>query len=336
MLIDRMPDFYRARSTRCAGCGHEEKFDQSWLTRWEQGYETCPECGADCSDERATRIVADPDDPALQLDEVCGLSWWHSSTLADWPSATYDPLAGVTNDALTRFAEDVCIASWANGKKERALHVGTYEAAVHNMLRRIDDEWDGGKQFFLSRVHLRPDLVINGQVTDDLSEFGGDLPLRTACPPGIDATRYVNQHEDPGSISLALGRGAIQYVQRIPIPVKPQSVPPWYEQALGRLVRASPELVVIDEPDSFLAQLRQRTGRTQMTSERARVQAALLDEIAAYLPESVSVQVRAAIELSDNQKPSDWCDYLAGMMQLIDEPQLVIETARQASREHVR
>ncbi len=49
---------------------------------------------------------------------------------------------------------DKHVAAWAARRRAKALHIGTYEAAVHNMLRRIRDQADRGNQFYLYRVHL--------------------------------------------------------------------------------------------------------------------------------------------------------------------------------------
>ncbi|MGO1524313.1 MAG: hypothetical protein ACTHWO_10505 [Nesterenkonia sp.] len=35
----------------------------------------------------------------------------------------------------------------------------------------------------------------------------------------MDVARYLNYHEDPGGLSLALGRDAIAYVQQVTVPL---------------------------------------------------------------------------------------------------------------------
>ncbi|MGB5937356.1 MAG: hypothetical protein WBG76_16020, partial [Ornithinimicrobium sp.] len=90
-LVDRLPDFYRSRLARCVACGHEQAFDADWFERWSHGDEACPSCGVDCTAEDATRVEADPADPALDDSQVLSLSWWHTSTHADWPSGDFDP-----------------------------------------------------------------------------------------------------------------------------------------------------------------------------------------------------------------------------------------------------
>lgn len=65
------------------------------------------------------------------------------------------------------------------------------------------------------------------------------------------------------------------------------------------------------------------------------MQVDLLDGVTAYLPENIKHQVRTAIDLGHDVDPSEWCDYLAGVMQLVDEPLQVIEFVRQMPHELV-
>lgn len=46
-----------------------------------------------------------------------------------------------------RMGGDKRVVSWAARQRAKALHVGTYEAAVHNMLRRMRDQADDCSQF---------------------------------------------------------------------------------------------------------------------------------------------------------------------------------------------
>lgn len=132
-LVDRLPDFHRWRMTRCAACGHKQAFDADWFERWSRGEETCPGCGVDCTAEDATRVEADPADPALDDSLVLSLSWWHTSTHADWPPEDFDPTARLDGTTLQRMGGDEATERRASRQREKALHVGTYEAAVQNM-----------------------------------------------------------------------------------------------------------------------------------------------------------------------------------------------------------
>lgn len=326
-LVDRRPDFYRSRRTRCVGCGHGQAFDAEWLERWSHGDEVCPGCGADCTEEAATHLVADPADPALDDTKVLRLSWWHTSTDSDWPSADFDPLARLDTTTRQRMGGQEAAERWAERQKRKALHVGTYEAAVQNMMRRIDRQGDAGRMFYLYRVRLRPDLVVAPGCGDEVVDFVGDVELSVACPPGIDAVRYVNIHEDPGGVSLALGRLAIQAVQRLQIPLESPDVASWRSSALARLMTASAQPVEVVGADDDLTRLLRSVSGPVMTSEREREQIRVRDEVTAHLPGGIREQVRAAVGMDDDD-PARWCDRLAAIVQLIDAPQDVVRRAR--------
>lgn len=329
-LVDRASDFYRRRSTRCAACGHEQAFDAGWFERWNWREEACPGCGVDCTAEQATRLVANPDDPALDDRLAVRLSWWHTSACADWPSAVFDPMAQLSTTTRRRMGGESAARRWAARQKAKALHVGTYEAAIQNMLRRIDRQGDAGRPFYLYRVRLRSDVVIAAGCGDELVDFVGDVALSEACPLGIDVTRYVNLHEDPGGVSLALGRQAIHSVQRLRIPLEEPAVTAWRASALRRLRRASKEPVAVVEPDNAVTRLRLRLGGPTLTSARRQEQIRLRDEVTEHLPAGLRDQVRVAVAIDDEIEPARWCDDLAAIVELIDDAEAVVSRARAA------
>lgn len=336
-LVDRLPDFYRRRLTRCAACGHEQSFDDDWFERWSHREELCPGCGVDCTSEDATRVEADPADPALNDSLVLGLSWWHTSTHADWPPANVDPAARLDEPTRHRMGGDEAVARWVVRQNEKALHVGSYEAAVQNMLRRIHNQGDLGQTFYLYRVRLRPDLAVRAGCSGEVVDFVGDVALRDVCPAGIDAARYVNSHEDPGGISLALGRDAVHSVQRLRLPLDNSSGASWRESAMERLTAASSQPVAVIEPDNELTRLRRRfNGGPTMTSRRMQGQTRILHEVTAHLPTKIRRQVRAAVSVDDTADPAEWCDSLASIMQLIDDPEVVVLAARETTSTPVR
>ncbi len=217
--VERPIDFSRDRDMLCASCGYRFRVDLDWLDRWNCGQEDCPGCGLTCEREEAPQVTVDPDDPALHDGQVARFSWYHTSTHADWPKKDFDPAAALTEQTRWMMGGDTHVTAWATRQKAKALHVGTYEAAIHNMLRRMDDQADRLSQFYLYRVHLRPDVVVREGWLIDPSNFVGDVVLAEVCPPGIDVVRYLNYHEDPGGLSLALGRAAIQWIQRVALPL---------------------------------------------------------------------------------------------------------------------
>lgn len=122
--------------------------------------ETCPGCGMTCEHEDSPRVTVDPDDPALDDDRVARFFWYHTSTLPDWPTRNFDPAAVLTSETRMMMGGGERVAEWAARQEAKALHVGTYEAAVHNMLRRIRDQADQRSQFYLYRVRLKPSAVV--------------------------------------------------------------------------------------------------------------------------------------------------------------------------------
>lgn len=206
-----------------------------------------------------------------------------------------------------------------------------------DMLRRIDNQGDLGQTFYLYRVRLRPDLAVRAGCSGEVVDFVGDVALRDVCPAGIDAARYVNSHEDPGGISLALGRDAVHSVQRLRLPLDNSSRASWRESALDRLTAASSQPVAVVEPDNELTRLRRRfNGGPTMTSRRMQGQTRILHEVTAHLPATVRRQVRAAVSIDDTADPAEWCDSLASVMQLIDDPEVVVLAARETTSTPVR
>lgn len=107
-----------------------------------------------------------------------------------------------------------------------AIHLGTYEAAIENMLRRMADEGDVNAQFYLHRVRLAVDPGdIADQVRQEFSDWVGYVPQSVIRADGYRVLRYVNRHEHKGGISLAVVPSVIAAVQTIAIPLPPLSPP---------------------------------------------------------------------------------------------------------------
>ena len=119
------------------------------------------------------------------------------------------------------------------------LHIGTYESAIENMFRRMRDQDGSAEQFYLYRVRLSPDCVIEAGVHQEPTDFVGDARLADVCGPGVNTFRYVNTHEDPSSVSLANEVDAIHAVQRILIPLPVQATDSWVTDATSRLLEAA-------------------------------------------------------------------------------------------------
>ncbi|MFF4253795.1 hypothetical protein ACFY1L_21575 [Streptomyces sp. NPDC001663] len=189
--MERRIDFWRERQMLCGRCDHRWRVDLDWIDRWEQAEETCPGCGMTCEHEDSPRVTVDPEDSALHDDRVARLFWYHTSTQPDWPRRDYDPAAVLTSETRRLMGGGERGAARVGRQRAKAVHVGTYEAAVHNMLRRSRDQADqGSSQFYTYRVRLKPSVVMGEGWLVDPSNFVGDVVLDEVCPPGVDAARY--------------------------------------------------------------------------------------------------------------------------------------------------
>lgn len=297
----------------CGGCGHRWAVDLEWIERWDQGDERCPGCGVDCTKEEAPRVTIDPTDPALVDEDVARLSWYHTSTHADWPPRDIDPAAGLTVQTILMMGGDARVAEWAQRQRGKALHVGTYEAAIHNMLRRLDDQGDDGKQFYLYRVFLRPDVVTRNGWLIDPSNFVGDVELAEVCPPGIDVARYLNYHEDPGGLSLAVGLEAIAATQRVAVPTLTNLDEQWVSETAEEIRTANEA-----PPRPIWMQARQTVNpQTHRAGQIA-------EGLAQRLPVNLRDQFRSAVGYAHGIDPSQWSRHAIGLVSTITTPDSVL------------
>lgn len=296
--MERPIDFWPDRHMLCGNCGDPIVVDLDWIELWECGKEGCPRCGLTCEHENAARVTVDPDDPALEDDHVASFFWYHTSTAPDWPVQDFDPTADLTAEDRRKMGGDVGIASVAAVYRAKALHVGTYAAAVHNMFRRMGDQADRDNQFYLYRVHLRPDVVVKKDWVPDPSDWLDTVVLEDVCPPGIDVTRYLNYHEDPGGLSLVLGRNEIASVQQVAIPLLDAGADDnWTLSAIKELEEASDTPVC--EQDILGSWRPGPLPRAQVGQE-------LGEALAARLPVNLRRQFKSAVSFSEGEDPAQW------------------------------
>ncbi|MGW0121877.1 hypothetical protein [Streptomyces sp. NPDC003327] len=313
--MERRIDFTRERQMLCGRCDHRWRVELDWIDRWEQAQETCPGCGVTCEQEDAPRVTVDPDDPALDDDRVATLFWYHTSTQPDWPTRDFDPAAFLTPETRMMMGGEQRVSAWTACQRAKALHVGTFESAVHNMLRRIRDQGDQHSQFYLYRVRLKPSVVVRKGWLVDPSNFAGDVVLDEVCPPGVDVARYLNYHEDPGGLSLALGRDAIATVQRIAVPPPDAWDGGWVRDAVtalkgvsGAVVPATGKLASFKRPSSRRAVL----GREFSAS------------LAGRLPVNLRDQFVSAAEFAEGEESEQWARRTSGLFGLMDDPNCVL------------
>lgn len=299
----------------CGGCGREFVVDLDWIDRWEQSDEQCPGCGLTCEHEDAPRATVDPDDPALDDDLVARFSWYHASTHPDWPPKHFDPAADLTAETRLMMGGEQHVAAWAARQRAKALHVGTYEAAVHNMFRRMDHQADSRSRFYLYRVCLKPSVVVREGWLIDPSDWLGDVVLAEVYPSGIDVARYLNYHEDAGGISLALGREAVASVQQVAIPLLDGGDGDWTCETIAALESAS------DVPIPVTGKL----GRfMQPSSPRRTLGRELGRALSDRLPVNLRHQFESAVSFGKGDDPAQWASRAAGLLELVADPQRVL------------
>lgn len=316
MAVERRIDFSRDRCMLCAGCGHRFVADLDWIDRWEHSGENCPGCGLTCEHKDAPRVTVDPDDPGLDDERVAHFSWYHTSTQPDWPTKDFDPAAALTPETRMRMGGGGRVAAWAARQRAKALHVGTYEAAIHNMLRRMENQADSRSRFHVYRVRLRPDVVVREGWLIDPSDWLGDVVLEQVCPQGIDVARYLNYHEDPGGISLALGRGAIAEVQQTLLPLPGRTPDNKWERDASAALESESDVAVpaAGKLGRFMPPVSPRSNKARE----------IATALAGRLPANLRSQFESAVEFGAADDPGNWAKRTNNLITLIEEPQRVL------------
>lgn len=308
---------------RCGSCRHEWRVSAEWLDRFNQALEACPDCGTDCRSEDRPDFSAEQDDPSHDDSTVRELYWYHSSTHANWPDRDFDPTAPLTDITKQRMQTmgygSRGLVRWAGQQKAKALHLG-YEAAIENMFRRMNDQDSSADQFYLYRVQLGPDCIIEAGVHREPSDFVGDAYLADVCGPGVNAFRYVNTHEDPSSVSLAVELEVIHAVQRISIPLPVDVADAWAIEATSRLLDAAskpPQL-----PRGKLQQWRRQVP-SALVSEARR----LKQEISAGLPLALRERFYAGFDDTGfGANPGAFPAKLIGLARLVTDARVVLNS----------
>ncbi|MGW9111673.1 hypothetical protein [Microbacterium sp. NPDC055683] len=324
-VVERVVDFERLRQLRCGACEHEWNPTAEWLELFSQALEACPSCGTDCQGEDRPRFHAEPNDPSRDGDAVRELYWYHSSTHANWPNRSFDPLADLTGETkrrMERMLPPRGLERWAEKQMSKALHVGTYEAAIENMFRRIHRQGSAFDQFFLYRVRLRRDCVIEPGVHVEPTDSDGDAQLSDVCGPGVNVFRYVNVHEDASSISLAIGVDAISAVQKIAVPLSVQGDAEWIMSATERLLEGASKRPA--PPTGPLAKwMRPERQEQSLLPETARSVAA---EVAADLPRPLRERFHFRIdEESFLNSPTTFPSMVLGLARLVTDSKAVLD-----------
>lgn len=321
-VTERSINFERLRRMRRGSCYHEWLVTAEWLDRFSQGLEACPQCGTDCCGDDRPNFCADPEDPMHNDEAARQAYWYHTSTHENWPDSTFDPAAGLTDITMRRMEAGSGVGAverWAARQKAKALHIGTYEAAIESMFRRMRNQGDSHRQFYLYRIRLHPNCVIEPGVHDEPTNWVGDAHLSEVCSPGTSVLRYVNVHEDPSSLSLAIEPSAVGAVQRIRLPLDVDRSDPWIVTATQRLLVAASKPSPESEPD-----YRRQQGRLKsaLSSEALMLELAIAADLPPALRRRFSVGFDdQAFELAPDAYPAK----LIGLARLVTGAQAVLE-----------
>ena len=324
--MERPIDFSRDRHMLCGSCDQRFLVDLDWIDRWEQRQEKCPGCALTCEHENAPRVTVDPADPALDESRVARLTWYHTSTHPDWPTTDFDPAADLTAETRQRMGGHQPVADWAARQRRKALHIGTYEAAVHNMLRWSRNQANQGSQFYLYRVSLKPSVEVRAGWVVDPSNFVGDVMLDEVCPPGVDVARYLNYHEDPGGLSLALGRDAIAGIQRVALPLADARDESWVRDAVAALKNTTANIA---PATGNLSRLRRQLSPRVVAGHD------LGAALARQLPINLQDQFTSATTFAEGEDPVRWARRTSSLLKLIADPEHVLAALDEAELHHV-
>lgn len=187
--VERAVDFFEPIKFHCPVCDHETYDIEDGTHAWSPGLGGCDQELVPVLKQRAA-LYATPN-------AARNCVWYHTTTHPDWP-LRYPPSSGMF---------------------EHAVHIGSYEASVENMLRSIEGQDRMLGDFYLVRLALAPGVKIQNAVyrEEDLGgDFMGNVPASTLrLGESSVAKMYVNEYEDKGNISIVTVPENIQVLARL-------------------------------------------------------------------------------------------------------------------------
>ncbi|MFI5590034.1 hypothetical protein ACIA5G_33655 [Amycolatopsis sp. NPDC051758] len=268
-LVERPVSFEHGYNMRCAHCPATTPLTSAEYYRQADGaHVACAGCAAQIHFGLAAMTLRDPEDPVLDDRYLLDAAWYHTSTFPDWPHGSR-AMPDATVESLRRLMPEVSAHRVRALHENQALHLGSYEAAIESMLRRMSSQDDGGTPFYLYRIALRHEgLAIEPGWRDENSEKAAQISQKEL--DDADIVRYLNVHESPGSISLAVRPAAIASLQRIPLPV-PTARPVINAALLANIDRVRQEVARADaaadtEPSPLELLLRKAAARSPDSS----------------------------------------------------------------------
>lgn len=153
----------------------------------------CEHCEASIHFGPLVAGVRDQGDPALDDRTLNKLSWYHTSPYEDWPSPDYErdvQVAFSTSPARTLMGDP---ERYLRNQLDKALPLGTYEAAIENMYRRMSDQRLAHSAFYLhrARINIATDRVNRG-FHDENEQPAADISITELTDLDLDAVRYLN------------------------------------------------------------------------------------------------------------------------------------------------
>lgn len=219
----------------CTSCGARVRIEAELYElqcTCQAEFTVCASCGTTVDITTQSPALRDTEDPALQSDSVERFAWYHSSRYEHWPDLeayTADITAvarQMTEKGFMFFDADRYIA----GKLSLAVHLGTYEATIENILRRLKDEDHSNifaTHYWLHRVEiaLTEPNDLYSEVKGEFPTVLGDVELEQLDVLGARAVRYINVHEAKGSVSLAIAPALVAVVSTLELPVAEAALP---------------------------------------------------------------------------------------------------------------
>lgn len=358
IVEDRVNDFGYGYRIVCICGGTSHISADIYYAEPDQAHVPCQHCSRLIHFGPAVAALRDVDDPTLDNAQINKLAWYHTSTSSEWPvrsRASTDAHRAALADGAHRLhlpAEHV--EHLIDRELNKALHIGTYEAAIENMLRRIRDQRDDQAAFYIHRVALKicPNRINDGY-RDENHDPAAQLTTMELRNDGLDAVRYLNVKESVGSISLAVLPETIAWVQTISLPVV--SLTPVHRPTLARLldnVQGELDVLRTTEPDTSalrphelrLMQLHGEPGPGGIAAASAahsrkvgelhsKVTVALEEEYLAGISPVVSEVFERAITWRSTQTARQFADFFTASAAALTRPREVIALlARQEPR----
>lgn len=154
-LTERTVNFNYGYNMKCGDCG-------CITSMTSETY--CANCPAVIHHGPNVTALRDERDPVLNDAAAVNAAWYHTTVHPGWPSCGGPRWPA---DLKVPGSSPDTAAHVLDRHENQALHLGTYEAAVESMLRKMCDEGMAGRQFWIFRVALRRGISIEPGYRDE-------------------------------------------------------------------------------------------------------------------------------------------------------------------------